>query len=145
MHSKLIKSSDTLLTHNANFSPTLYKLLTISPDITATCIVDSGATDIYFAADSPIVNIDLSDPTVKVGTANGKTQQSTGTGDLHLPQLPSRFPITGHIMPGFCHTLIGLGPLCDADCTVTFTREAAIVRDTQGTPVLTGWRKALGP
>ena len=48
-------------------------------------------------------------------------------------------------MPGFRHTLIGLSPLCDADCTVTFTHEAVIVRDQQGTPVLTGWREASGP
>ena len=48
-------------------------------------------------------------------------------------------------MPGFCHTLIGVGPLCDADCTVTFTREAAIVKDTQGTQLFTGWSEASGP
>ena len=48
-------------------------------------------------------------------------------------------------MPGFRHTLIGVGPLCDAKCTVTFTREAIIVRDQQGMPVLTGWREASGP
>ena len=48
-------------------------------------------------------------------------------------------------MPGFRHTLIGVGPLCDADCNVTFTREAVIVRDKLGTPVLTGWHKTSGP
>ena len=48
-------------------------------------------------------------------------------------------------MSGFRHTLIGVGPICDTDCTVTFTRESLIVCDTQGTPVLTGWREAPGP
>ena len=48
-------------------------------------------------------------------------------------------------MPGFHHNLIGVGPLCDADCTVKFMREAVIVQDTRGTPVLTGWRENLGP
>ena len=48
-------------------------------------------------------------------------------------------------MPIFFHTLIGVGPICDADCTVTFTREALIVRDQQGTPVLKGCYKASGP
>ena len=47
-------------------------------------------------------------------------------------------------MKGFCHTLIGVGPICDADCTVTFMLEAVIVQDQQGTPVLTGWREASG-
>ena len=50
----------------------------------------------------------------------------------------------GHLIPGFRHTLIGVVPLCDADCTVTFMREAVIVRDKQGTPVITGWREATG-
>ena len=36
-------------------------------------------------------------------------------------------------------------PYCNADCTFTFTREAVIVRDTRGTPVLTGWREDSGP
>ena len=48
-------------------------------------------------------------------------------------------------MPGFRHTLIGVGPLYDAECTVTFTCAAVIVRDARGMPVLTGWRKNSGP
>ena len=48
-------------------------------------------------------------------------------------------------MIGFLHTLIGVVPICDADCKVTFTREAVIVRDQQVTPVLTGWCEASGP
>ena len=48
-------------------------------------------------------------------------------------------------MPGFCHTFIGVDPLCDADCTVTFTRAAVIVRGARGMPVLTGWRKNSRP
>ena len=47
-------------------------------------------------------------------------------------------------MPDFRHTLVSVGPLCDADCTVTFTREAVIVQDKQGTSVLTGWSEATG-
>ena len=47
-------------------------------------------------------------------------------------------------MPGFRYTLVGVGPLCDADCTVTFTRKAIIIRDKQGIEVLTGWREATG-
>ena len=48
-------------------------------------------------------------------------------------------------MPGFRQTLVGVGPLCDADCTFTFTSEAVIVQDIQGMTVLTGWREASGP
>ena len=48
-------------------------------------------------------------------------------------------------MPGFRHTLIGVGSLCDADCTVTFTSAAVVVRYLHGNPVLTGWREQSGP
>ena len=48
-------------------------------------------------------------------------------------------------MPGFRHTLIGVGPLCDADRAVNFTREAVIIRNNQGIAVLTGWREAMEP
>ena len=91
---------------------------------------------IYYSTDSPIVNIYRSTPQVTVGTANGQSQNPTGTGELNLPKLPYGFPVTGHIMPGFRHTLKGVGPLCDADCTVTFTRVVVIVRDSCGIPVL---------
>ena len=47
-------------------------------------------------------------------------------------------------MPGFRHTLIGVVPLYDSDCAVTFTREAVIVRDKYGIEVLICWREATG-
>ena len=121
-------------------------MLTIpsSPDKKATGIVDYGATDIYFYTDAPIVNIELSAKKVKVGTLTGQNQQSTRTGELDLPHIPLGFPIKGNLMSGFRHNLIGVGPLCDADCTVIFTREAVIVRYQQGTAVLTGWCEASG-
>ena len=92
-----------------------------------------------------MVNIDRSAPKVTVGTATRKTQTSTGTGKLNIPKLPYDLPVKGHIMPGFKHTLIDVGLLCDADCKVTFTRVAVIARDSQVSPVLTGWREQSGP
>ena len=47
-------------------------------------------------------------------------------------------------MTVFRHTLIGVGPLCDADCTVTFTSATVVSGDPHGTPVLTGWREQSG-
>ena len=92
-----------------------------------------------------MINIDHTTTKVTVGTATGQTKVSIGTGELNLPKLPANFPVTGNIMPGFRHTLIGVGPLCDADCTVTFTSTAVVVRDPQVNPVLTGWREQSGP
>ena len=140
-HKNLSTYSNELLQNNANFSPTLKTSLhssNISHTPQATGIVDSGATDIYFSEDAPIVNVDHSAPKVTVGTATGQSQQSTGTGELNLPNLPYGLLVTGHIMPGFRHTLIGVGPLCDADCTVTFTPAALIVRGAYSIPVLIG-------
>ena len=74
-----------------------------------------------------MVNIDRSAPRVTVGTATGQTQSATGTGELKPPKLPYNLPVTGHIMPGFRHILIGVGLLCDVDCTVTFTSAAVVV------------------
>ena len=92
-----------------------------------------------------MVNIDRDAPKVTVRTATGQTQRSTGTGELNLPKLPANFPVTGHIMLGFRHTLIGVGPICDADCTVTFKSAAVVVPDLHGNLLLTGWRKKSGP
>ena len=92
-----------------------------------------------------MVNIDRATTKVTVGTATGQTHVSIGTGKLNLLKLPANFPVTGHIMPVFRHTLIGVGPLCDADCTFTFTSTAVVVRDPQGNPLLTGWREQSGP
>ena len=91
-----------------------------------------------------MVNIDHAATKVTVGIATRQTQQSTGTRDLALPHLPLGFLLKGYLMPGFRHNLIGLGPLCDADCTVTFTRKAVIICDKHGTAVLTGWRETTG-
>ena len=91
-----------------------------------------------------MANIDHAAPKVKVGTAKGQAKKSAGTVNLALTHLPLDFPIKWHLMPGFRHTLIGVGDLCDADCAVTFTHEAVIVRKNHGTAVITGWCEATG-
>ena len=107
-------------TNTANFSPNLditpstlpntnkvkanYTCRQRAISTNATGIVDSGAINMYFANDSPVVNINRSSPRVTVGTTTGQTQQSTGTCNLDLPHPPLQFPNKGHLMPGFCHT-----------------------------------------
>ena len=48
-------------------------------------------------------------------------------------------------MPGFNHTLLGVVPICDANCTVTFSKDAVVVRDATNRSILTGWREAKAP
>ena len=47
-------------------------------------------------------------------------------------------------MPSFQHTLIGLGPICDTNCKVIFTKNNVIIYDQGGSPILTGWREKNG-
>jgi hypothetical protein len=112
---------------------------------TSTAVVDSGASNIYFAKDAAICNFDSSTPKVNVGTATGQVQRSTGTSELNLLSFPDNFPTKGHVMPSFKHILLGIGKICDADCKVVFTKETVVVYNAQQQPILSGWRETTGP
>ena len=43
-----------------------------------------------------------------------------------------------NIMPGFQHSLLGIGIRCDKDYRVLFTKRRAIIYDKRGKPFLTG-------
>ncbi len=43
----------------------------------------------------------------------------------------------------FPHTLIGVGPICDANCSVTFARDMIVVRNPQGIAIVYGLRGTL--
>ena len=42
-------------------------------------------------------------------------------------------------MPSFTNTLVGVGPICDADCTVIFTKQDVTIISPKGKPTLKGW------
>ena len=88
----------------------------VQASIQSTAIVDSGASNLYFGPSAPHINFNPAAPKINVGTATGQVQQSTGTAELNIPMLPAAFPKTGHVMPSFKHTLLGIGKICDADC-----------------------------
>ena len=81
--------------------------------------ISTGTTKIYYAPDTPITNTNVTEPNVQVGTANNQVARSTSTDKTAILQLVHTFPTTGHIMPTFNHTLIRIGTIYDADCTVT--------------------------
>ena len=103
-------------------------------------IVDSGATHLYIAPSAPYVPPDTSAATIRVGKANGQVENSSSKSTLTIPQLAEDLPTTGYIMPSFTNTLVGVGPICDADCTVVFTKQDVTVLSSKGKPILTGWR-----
>ena len=77
---------------------------------------------------------------IRVGTVNGQIASSTATATLLIPQLDADLHTTGYIMPTFTNTLIGVGPICGANCTVVFRKEDVTVLSPQGKPILQGWR-----
>ena len=103
-----------------------------------TGIVDSGATHMYIAPNTTAKKI-------RVVTSNGQVASSTATATLPIPQLDADFPKTGYIMPTFTNTLIGVGPICDANFTVVFRKEDVTVMSPQGKPILQGWREKTIP
>ena len=79
-----------------------------------TGVVDSGASNIYFAKEEPIQNFNAYMPKLHVGTATGQVQKYIVTVILGLTHLLADFLCTGHIIPWFKHKLIVIGSICDA-------------------------------
>ena len=104
-----------------------------------TGIVDSGATHLYIAPNAPHGPLDTSATRIIVGTSNGQVATSAAKSTLPIPQLSADFPTTGYIMPTFTNTLIIIGPICDANCTVVFKKQDVTIISPEGKPILQGW------
>ena len=115
----------------------------LPPDKTG--IVDSEATHMYIAPNIAYGKINTTKKQIRVGTANGQVASSIATATLPIPQLNADFLTKGYIMPTFTNTLIGVGPICDANCTVVFSKEYVTVLSPKGKPILQGWRENKYP
>ena len=118
-----------------------------SPNIppSHTGIADSGASGFYFAPNAPVANYNALAPTVGVRVANGRPEHSVASATLASASSLPQAAMSGHVMPSFPHTLIGLGPFVDHGCTVVFTATDVTVYHPDGHPVLAGWREQNGP
>ena len=47
-------------------------------------------------------------------------------------------------MTGFQDNLVGVGLICEANCTVNFTKHAVNIYSLNGTPIFTGWHETTG-
>ena len=47
-------------------------------------------------------------------------------------------------MPDFNHYLMGLGSICNIDCSVQFHNYTVTIYDPQGLPLIQGWRDNTG-
>jgi hypothetical protein len=81
---------------------------------------DSAATDHFFTIEAPICNRRETDAPIKIRAANGGILESTHVGEISLPQLPPQ-ACHVHVVPGLASmSLLAMGPLCDAGCTIEF-------------------------
>ena len=97
-----------------------------------TGIVYSGATHLYITPSAPHGTPETSAATIKVGTENGQVENLSAKDKLPIPQLEADFPTTGYIMLSYTTTLIFVGPICDADCTVVFNKKDVTVLSPEG-------------
>ena len=105
-----------------------------------TGIVDSGTTHLYIAPNAPHGTLDTSGSRIILGTENGQVEISTAKATLLIPKLAANFPTTGYTMPTFTNTLIGIGSICDANCTVVSKKQDVTVISPEGKPIIQGWR-----
>jgi hypothetical protein len=110
-----------------------------------TGIANSGASSFYFAPNGPVPNYNSLAPTIGVRVANGLPKHLVASATLTLASSLPPATMSGHVMPSFPHTLIGLGPFADQGCTIVFTVTTVTVYHPDGHPVFAGWRKQTGP
>ena len=104
-------------------------------------IVYSGATHLYIFPSAPYGPSDTSAATIIVGTANGQVENPSSKATLPIPKFVADFPTMGCIIPSFTNTLVGVVLICDADCTVFFTKQDLTVLSLKGKPIITVWRE----
>ena len=136
-----------MLNYNANSVVSVATASICSPtqtiSNTCTAIADTGASGHYFMTTAPVYNIHgAAIPTI-VSTAAGHAITLSAIAVINAPHLPLDAR-TGHIMPNFTNNLIGIGKICDAQCTVTFTATEVIVRDKTGNIIWQGLRETNG-
>jgi hypothetical protein len=91
-------------------------------------VADSAATDHFFTIDAPIYNQRMTDCPIKICAANGGILESMHIGEISVPHLPTQ-SCSVHVVPGLASmSLLAMGPLCDAGCTIEFTATTVEVK-----------------
>ena len=144
LHKPFTKKDNLLYANILRCSPPPNKKTTMADQVLPrrdTAIVDSGATHIYIAPRTPHGPPDTTTPKFCVGTATGHIESLSVTVFLPIPQVAADFSMTVYIIPSFNNTLVGIGPIYDANCTVLFTKQEFTVFSPDGKTILTGWRE----
>jgi hypothetical protein len=87
-------------------------------------IADTGATSIFVMEGVDVENKRVAIKPLTINLPDGRKVKSTHVCDINIPGLPSM--LRGHVVPHLAvPSLIGIRPLCNAGCTVTFERTNA--------------------
>jgi hypothetical protein len=86
-----------------------------------TDIANSGSNGHYFAPDALVANYNPQAPSIGVRVANSYPERLVASATLASATALPPAALLGHVMPNFPHTLIGLGPFANQDCTIVFT------------------------
>ncbi len=82
-------------------------------------IADTGATSIFVMDGVDVENKRIATKPLTINLPDGRKVKSTHVCDIDIPGLPTT--LTGHVVPHLAvASLIGICPLCNAGCTVTF-------------------------
>jgi hypothetical protein len=110
-----------------------------------TGIADSGFNGHYFAPDTPVANYNSQAPPIRVCMANSRPKHFVASATLASATALPPAALSGHVMPNFPHTLIGLGLFANQDCTIIITQTAVTVYHQDSHPILSGWQDETGP
>jgi hypothetical protein len=95
-------------------------------------IANSGSSGFYFSCGAPVANYNPRPPTVGVMVANWCPEHSVASATLaSVSTLPPSMK-SGHVMPSFLHTLIGLGPFANQGCKIVFNKTSVTVFHPDG-------------
>jgi hypothetical protein len=110
-----------------------------------TGIANSGSSSFYSSCGTPVANYNPRALTVSVTVANGCPKHSVESATLaSVSSLPPS-TMSGHVMPSFPHTLIGLGLFANQGCKIVFDKTLVTVFHPNSHPILKGWRDLDGP
>jgi hypothetical protein len=99
-------------------------------------IADSGSSGFYFSPGTSIANYNPHAPTVGITVANGCPEHSIASATLAFVSGLPPATMSGHVMPSFPHTLIGLIPFADQGCKIVFNKTLVTVFHPNGHPIL---------
>ena len=107
---------------------------------TSHAIADTGATSIFVMDGVDVANKRIATKPLTINLPDGRKVHSTHVCDIVIPGLPTI--LTGHVVPHLAvASLIGIRPLCNAGCTVTFDKTKCDVI-YNGRVILRGFKDA---